>query len=80
MNNKWRPLEEYVSNPHVITLKDILSGVAALSKVFASFLKRVQGGFRGGSRGARSTPLRLKISFSWRILDKLDKFGIPYLS
>ena len=37
-----------------------------------------RGGFRGGSWGSVETP-RLKISFSWEILDKFDKFGIVYL-
>ena len=33
----------------------------------------------GGGGVVQSNPLGRKVSFSWEILDKSDKFGIPYL-
>ena len=37
--------------------------------------ERIQREFVGFSK----TPLSLETSFSWEILDKFDKFDIPYL-
>ena len=37
-----------------------------------------RGGFRGG-RGVQSNSRCLKIHFHGNVLEKFDKFGIPYL-